>query len=102
MFQRAADGAAAMIGGIRADQWQASTPCTEWNVEQLVTHMAARPGYLMNALGLDGSPVALDEMSYRKAVDRCVEALRVPGALDARCMSPAGFEWGVGEAVAGT
>src|SRR5262245_5715077 len=91
-----------MIGRIRNDQWHASTPCTEWDVEALVTHMAAGPGYLMQALGLDDSPVALDEVSYRKAVDRCVDALRVPGALDARCMSPAGFEWAVAEAVAGT
>lgn len=32
----------------------------------------------------------------------CVEALRVPGALQQRCMSPAGFEWSVAEAASGT
>ena len=32
----------------------------------------------------------------------CVAALREPGALDRRCMSPAGFEWSVAEAAAGT
>jgi uncharacterized protein (TIGR03086 family) len=38
----------------------------------------------------------------RTAVDACAKALRRPGALEQRCMSPAGFEWSVAEAAAGT
>ena len=41
-------------------------------------------------------------VAYERAVARCVEALHAPGAVDGRCMSPAGFEWSIGEAVAGT
>src|SRR5204863_6936733 len=47
-------------------------------------------------------PVGTDPESYRQAVSQCVAALRAPGAVDGRCKSPAGFEWSIGEAVAGT
>jgi uncharacterized protein (TIGR03086 family) len=102
MFEQAASDAAAMVGRVRPDQWHDATPCSEWDVEALVSHMVAGFGYLEAALDVPGSEVALDEPSYRAAVQRCVEQLRVPGALDRRCISPAGFAWSVTEAVAGT
>jgi uncharacterized protein (TIGR03086 family) len=101
MFERAAAGAVAMVAGVRAGQWHASTPCTEWDVRQLVDHMHGGPAYLLSALGA-GPPVESDEESYRAAVSSCLEALREPGALEHCCMSPAGFEWTVAEAAAGT
>jgi uncharacterized protein (TIGR03086 family) len=64
--------------------------------------MVGGTGYLLGTLGIDGEAVATDESSYRTAVARCVEAAREPGALERRCMSPAGFEWSIGEAAAGT
>jgi len=103
MFERAATDAAWTVGQVRPDQRCAPTPCADWDVDALVTHMAGGMSYLGGALGLD--PVATDaadEGAYRDAVTRCVEALRVPGALERRCMSPAGFEWSVAEATAGT
>lgn len=102
MFERAASDAAAMVGRVDEEQWHDATPCTEWDVESLVSHMTGGFAYLEAALGAAPSEVALDETSYRAAVQRCVEELRAPGALDRRCMSPAGFEWSVTEAVAGT
>jgi uncharacterized protein (TIGR03086 family) len=101
MFERAAAGAVAKVAGVGADQWQASTPCTEWDVRQLVDHMQGGPAYLLSALGA-GPPAAIGEQSYRAAVSSCLEALREAGALERRCMSPAGFEWRVAEAAAGT
>jgi uncharacterized protein (TIGR03086 family) len=64
--------------------------------------MVGGPGYLLAALGVDDPPVGTDGSSYRAAVVLCVESLRQHGALDGRCMSPAGFEWSVAEATAGT
>jgi uncharacterized protein (TIGR03086 family) len=58
--------------------------------------------YLLEALGRDGGDNAKGPSEYRGAVAECVEALRAPGALDRRCMSPAGFEWSIAEAAAGT
>jgi uncharacterized protein (TIGR03086 family) len=102
LFERSASNAATVVGQVRAEQRHAPTPCSEWDVEALLAHMVGGTGYLLNALGIDAGPVATDEASYRAAVARCVEAAREPGALERRCMSPAGFEWRVGEAAAGT
>lgn len=54
----------------------------------------------MAALGIDGDPGPV--WPDPAAIERCLAGLRAPGALDRRCMSPAGFEWSVTEATAGT
>src|SRR5688572_21694465 len=103
MFERAASAAADAIGRVGADQRTVATPCTEWDVEALIGHMAGGPAYLLAALGMEPTtPPTTDEASYRAAVATCIAALREPGAIDRRCMSPAGFEWSVAEAAAGT
>ena len=102
MFERAGNAAATMVGRVGADQWRLPTPCSEWNVGALVGHMAGGTAYLLGALGLDAVPVGTDEASYRTAATRCVEALREQGALERSCLSPAGFEWSVAQAAAGT
>jgi uncharacterized protein (TIGR03086 family) len=102
LFERSASNAASLVGQVQAEQRRAPTPCSDWDVEALLTHMVGGTGYLLGALGIDGGAVATDEASYRNAVARCVEAAREPGALERRCMSPAGFEWSIGEAAAGT
>jgi uncharacterized protein (TIGR03086 family) len=100
LFERAANDAASMVERVRPDQRDAQTPCSEWDVDALVTHMTGGTSYLLGALEIEsGDP---DAHGYRDAVSSCVEALRVPGALERRCMSPAGFEWSVAEATAGT
>ena len=102
LFDRAAGHAVAMAATVRPEQLHEATPCTEWDVEALLGHMVAGTGYLLGAVGLDVGTVGIDGASYRGAVARCVEALGRPGVLDGRCLSPAGFEWSIGEAVAGT
>ena len=102
LFERAASGAVQVAGQVRSDQWHAVTPCSEWDVTALVAHMVAGTGYLMAAVGGDPGPLGVDASSYRAAIDTCVAAIRRPGALELRCLSPAGFEWSLAEAVAGT
>jgi|SRR5689334_23702082 uncharacterized protein (TIGR03086 family) len=102
LFERAATNAASMVEQVRPEQRGAPTPCAEWHVDALVTHMTGGTTYLLTAMGLEPDVSSEGDGAYRAAVTRCVEALRVPGALDGRCMSPAGFEWSVGEAAAGT
>lgn len=82
-----------------SEQLGLATPCTEWDVAALLEHMAGGPAYLLAALGAE--PVG-PSWPDQAAVDACVSLLREPGALERRCMSPAGFEWSVGEAAAGT
>ena len=39
-FRQASDGFLRRARQIKADQWSAATPCTEWNVRALVNHVA--------------------------------------------------------------
>ena len=38
-FLRASTAIEAMIAAVRPEQWDAPTPCTEWNLRQLVNHL---------------------------------------------------------------
>lgn len=38
-YRGASDGFARRLAEVRAGQWEWTTPCTEWNVRQLVNHM---------------------------------------------------------------
>jgi uncharacterized protein (TIGR03086 family) len=102
LFERAAVDAAAMVEHVRQEQRAAPTPCTHWDVDALVTHMIGGTVYLRAALGIESDAAHADGRGYRNAVAQCVQALRAPGALERKCMSPAGFEWSVAEATAGT
>jgi len=62
-------------------------------------HMSGGAAYLMGAMGISGDGVRWPDPA---AVTACADALRRPGTLARRCMSPAGFEWSVAEAAGGT
>jgi uncharacterized protein (TIGR03086 family) len=102
LFEGAATNAANTAAQVLPAQRHAPTPCAQWDVEALIAHMVGGTDYLLGALGVDAAPTATDDGSYRAAVARCVAALREPGALERRCMSPANFEWSIAEACAGT
>lgn len=104
LFERATTHAANVMSGVSLSQLEGRTPCTDWNVQQLIDHMAVGTDYLLAALG--GEPPA--EHSGRTVGDyshglmQLRDGLRVPGGLERMCMSPLGFEWPVAHAVAGT
>jgi uncharacterized protein (TIGR03086 family) len=102
MYERAASDAASLVGQVQPDQRHAPTPCSDWDVEAHLAHMGAGPAYLLGALGEDAGAAPTDEASYRAAVARSAAAAREPGAIERPCTSPAGFEWTVAEAAAGT
>jgi uncharacterized protein (TIGR03086 family) len=102
LYARAADGACRMVEKVEPGQRAAPTPCADWDVDALVTHMAGGPAYLATSLGVDPSPGGTDAAAYRAAVERSLALLADDAVLERRCQSPAGFEWSIGEAVAGT
>jgi uncharacterized protein (TIGR03086 family) len=79
-----------LIAALRADQWAAPTPCTEWNVRNLVNHVVR--GNRLFAAALRGEPPPPAEpadvlgddpvAAYRAASNEMQEAFRQPGALD--------------------
>ena len=100
MFERAASAASGLARSVRPEQMGLSTPCSEWDVAALLEHMSGGPAYLVGALGVDDG--AVSRWPEPAAIDAVVSRLAEPGALERRCMSPAGFEWSVAEAAAGT
>lgn len=100
LFERAATRAAALARTVEPAQHTLPTPCSEWNVAALLEHMGGGAAYLLGSMGADPAPAA--GWPAATAVRACLDALRGPGALERRCPSPAGFEWSVGEAAAGT
>ena len=100
MFERAASAASGLARSVRPEQMGLATPCSEWDVAALLEHMAGGPGYLLGALEVGDESVG--RWPEPAAIDAVVSRLGEPGALDRPCMSPAGFEWSVAEAAAGT
>ena len=43
-YRRVADGFGRRLTGVREDQWNGPTPCTEWDVRALVVHVIATQG----------------------------------------------------------
>lgn len=90
----------ATLGGVRADQMQGSTPCTEWNVQALIKHniqvAAFVEGILQENITVDpmdvegaipgGDPVkALDDN-----VAKVMDIMKVSGSPDVRLNTPFG------------
>jgi uncharacterized protein (TIGR03086 family) len=100
MFERAASAASGLARSVRSDQMGLPTPCSEWDVAALLEHMGGGPAYLLGALGVDDGGAG--RWPEQVAVDAVVSLLRGSGGLERRCMSPAGFEWSIAEAAAGT
>jgi uncharacterized protein (TIGR03086 family) len=104
LYRAATADAVATVEAIRPEQLTWPTPCRDWTVQDLVDHLTNGTDYLRAAV--DGRPardlrgVALAE--FERGVRAALIDLDRPGALDRTCRSPLGFEWSVGEAVAGT
>ncbi|GAA1251052.1 TIGR03086 family metal-binding protein [Prauserella halophila] len=89
-----------IVAGIRTDQWQAATPCSEWSVRDVTNHLAlgsklfvellaGKPGYPLDpdsADALGDDPAG----SYRAHAADVVTAFRGPGALEQVIEAPVG------------
>ena len=96
-LDRALAGTDRLITGIDARQWSAPTPCTEWDVQALVTHVTS--GMLTFAALVRGEPQpdrspaqpADDPVAaYRSAAATMRAAFGAPSALDRIYPSPIG------------
>ncbi|MDQ8706364.1 TIGR03086 family metal-binding protein [Streptomyces sp. LHD-70] len=79
---------------VAADQWDASTPCTEWTVRDLVNHLTAeqlwvphlvRDGATTASIGTayDGDVLGDDPVAtWDEAAEAARAAFAAPGALD--------------------
>ena len=94
---RALDDTATLVRGVREDQWDDPTPCSQWDVRDVVQHLVV--GHQVFARALRGEPVGavppdrsagpLDAAYDTSAADM-LEAFRAPGALDGEVTVPFG------------
>jgi uncharacterized protein (TIGR03086 family) len=77
----AADRIGRLISGIRPDQWNDPTPCSEWDVQALVAHVIDGNATVTAALGGE-PPVRHDPRTgFDGSAAAMLAAFRLPGAL---------------------
>ena len=93
----ALDAAGELIADITSEQWSRPTPCTDWDVRALVTHLSDGNHRFATALGDGASAPAPDRgrsgdlvAAYRDSAEAVVAAFRRPGALGRTVQVPFG------------
>ncbi len=96
------DAVADLIGNIRADQWSAPTPCADWTVHRVVTHLIGMnrvfaallagqpPPARPSADHAEGDPAR----AYRESATALLTAFGQPGVLDRTYHGPLGAATG--------
>jgi uncharacterized protein (TIGR03086 family) len=99
---RVSDAVAGLIGNIRADQWSAPTPCTDWTVRQMVNHLIGMnrvfaallagqpPPPRPSADHVEDDPVG----AYRDSAAALQAAFGQPGVLERTYHGPLGTATG--------
>jgi uncharacterized protein (TIGR03086 family) len=92
----ALDAAQRVMEGIISGQWDASTPCAQWNVRQLANHLVSgnwwahelAGGATIDQVGerLDGDVLGDDPaVAHAESAEAAAAAFEAPGALNAPC-----------------
>ena len=95
-YARALDATRRFVEGVREEQWKDSTPCSEWNVRELLNHIIygtiwIEPifaGKTLDEVGdrYEGDLVGADALaSYDAAVASAKLAIAAPGAMEVVC-----------------
>lgn len=77
-----------LVAAVNPDQWEASTPCTDWNVKQLVNHMVSGVLNVASIMGGDGPQNLGDVLgddpikAFDAACKAAVAAFSEPGAME--------------------
>ncbi|MGH9125133.1 MAG: TIGR03086 family metal-binding protein [Acidimicrobiales bacterium] len=87
-----------VIDAISADQWRSPTLCTDWNVTELVEHLATgNAGFEAALRHQDPTPPATDgradtdpAIRYRQSIAGLVDAFSAPGVMDRLMTVPFG------------
>ena len=93
LFRRNIDRCSEVVGGIGDDDWSKPTPCSDWDVRELLNHLTGEQlwaphlvaGETIAQVGdrYDGDVLGDDpQATWRSAVPPSVAAFAEPGALD--------------------
>jgi uncharacterized protein (TIGR03086 family) len=97
LFDRAAAAAQTVISGVRPDQLDLPTPCSDWSVRQLLNHLVSGTA-LFHSLATGGGPVdrSADHLgtdpagAFRTSVASLREVFAADGGLTQLVTSPFG------------
>lgn len=82
-FLRASTAIEALIAAVRPDQWDAPTPCAEWNLRQLVNHLVEVNYSLATRFGGPSGGTGEDPVvAYQQSAQALSDALALPGVLE--------------------
>ena len=96
LHRKALDATRSVVARMGTPDWDAPTPCTDWNVRELLNHVVAgnwwaaqlASGATIADVGteLDGDHLGDDPLgSYDRSATAAAMAFDAPGALDAPC-----------------
>jgi uncharacterized protein (TIGR03086 family) len=81
-YQDAAEGFTARLAAVTDDQWRNPTPCTDWNVRELVDHVIEIQRQIPEGLGASVGDGADAQERWNSVREAALAALRQPGVLD--------------------
>ena len=100
-LRRSLTAVAALISGIRPDQWSAPTPCEQWDVHRVVEHLVGMNLVFAAMLAGERPPrsgegLRSDELpqAFSDSAARLLDAFAEPGALDRSYTGPLGSATG--------
>jgi uncharacterized protein (TIGR03086 family) len=96
LHDQALEATGHIVSGVNADQWGAATPCTDWNVRELMNHLVSGnlwaaelgAGATIVEVGdrFDGDVLGADPASsYDKSARVASAVFHRPGAMDTPC-----------------
>ena len=81
-YEEAATGFTARLDAVTDDQWTNPTPCTDWNVRELVDHVITIQRRIPEGLGPPIDDGADLQATWKAARDGALTVLREPGVLE--------------------
>ena len=96
LYARAMESTERYVSAIRDDQWGDPTPCSDWNVRDIVNHITNEnlwavelfAGKRMEDVGnrLDGDLLGSDPIgAYHRSVLAAADAAQAPGSMERTC-----------------
>jgi uncharacterized protein (TIGR03086 family) len=91
LWSRVADGFGTRLDAVADDQWDDPTPCTEWNVRELVDHAINSQRLLPSRLGAELPEADEDsKVAWPQIRAAALAAYEKPGVLDQKVELPFG------------
>jgi uncharacterized protein (TIGR03086 family) len=100
MLERSFTSTDRLIAKVRPEQWDAPTPCTDWNVQQLVAHVVGMNRVFAAMVAGEPPPARAEIASadllsaYRDSAQKLLATFREPGVLERSFESPMGSATG--------